>query len=88
MATRIEEVVPRTLAGADLTPRGRVSPSPTQWRDQIFYQLLPDRFSDGREDMRPLVDLNAPARVTAPAKAAWMRAGNRFVGGKIKGIQS
>ena len=48
--TRIEEQVPRTLAAANLSPRGRVFASPAQWRDQILYQLLPDRFSDGLDD--------------------------------------
>jgi len=38
--------------------RGRVFPSPEQWRDQIFYQGLPDQFSDGREAARPLFDHN------------------------------
>ena len=86
--TPIEPHVPQTLAAADLTPRGRVFPSPSQWRDQIFYQLLPDRFSDGQEDKRPLFDLNQPDRFRAPDKAAWMAAGNRFVGGTLKGAQS
>lgn len=86
--TSIETEAPRTLAEANLTPRGRVFPSPAHWRDQIFYQLLPDRFSDGREDTRPLFDHTQPDRFTAPDKAAWMAAGNRFVGGTLKGIQS
>jgi len=47
--TSIELEVPQKLTDASLTPRGRVFPSPGHWRDQIFYQLLPDRFSDGRE---------------------------------------
>jgi glycosidase len=63
-------------------------PNPSHWRDQIFYQLLPDRFSDGREDTRPLFDPNRPDRFTAPDKATWMTAGNRFLGGTLKGAQS
>jgi glycosidase len=86
--TPIELEVPHKLADASLTPRGRVFPSPSHWRDQIFYQLLPDRFSDGREDTRPQFDPNHPDQFTAPDKAAWMAAGNRFVGGKLKGAQS
>jgi hypothetical protein len=49
MTTLIEPEAPQTLAEADLRPRGRVFPSPAQWRDQVLYFLLPDRFSDGME---------------------------------------
>ena len=86
--TPIEEQAPRTLAAASLTPRGRVFPSPSHWRDQIFYQLLPDRFSDGGEATRPMFDYRHPEQFAAPDKAAWMAAGNRFVGGTLKGAQS
>jgi len=86
--TRIEDQVPRTLAGVSLAPRGRVFPSPAQWRDQILYQLLPDRFSDGLEAARPLFDRRSPGECQARDRAAWMRAGTQFVGGTINGIKS
>ena len=86
--TKIEDEAPRTLRTADLKPRGRVFPSPATWRDQLFYQLLPDRFSDGREATRPMFDPAQPEQFKAGDKAAWMAAGNRFVGGTLKGIQS
>jgi glycosidase len=86
--TKIEDWVPTTLAEASLNPRGRVFPSPSQWRDQIFYQILPDRFSDGKEDSRPMFDYHGLEQFKAKNKAAWMAAGNKFVGGTIKGIQS
>lgn len=86
--TKIEDTIPTTLAEASLKPRGRVFPSPGQWRDQVFYQILPDRFSDGREASRPMFDLNGPGQFKAEDKAAWMAAGNKFVGGTIKGIQT
>ncbi len=54
----------------------------------MLYQLLPDRFSDAREDMRPLFDPAQPSRCHAPDKAAWMHAGTRFVGGTLRGIRS
>ena len=88
MATIIETLNPRTLAEADLRPRGQVFPSPTNWRDQILYQLLPDRFSDGREEERPLFDRHHPEQFKAKNKAAWMAAGNQFNGGTIPGIAS
>ena len=88
MPTRIEQSAPRILAEADLTPRGPVHPSPIDWRDQILYQLLPDRFSDGREDQRPPFDPQRPSQYHTEDKAAWMQAGTRFTGGTIRGIQS
>jgi glycosidase len=88
MATIIEEAPARTLSEADLRPRGQVFPSPVNWRDQILYQLLPDRFSDGREAQRPLFDRNRPEQFNASHKPAWMAAGNKFNGGTLKGIES
>ncbi len=88
MATSIEEFPPKTLSEADLHPRGRVFPSPTRWNDQILYQLLPDRFSDGQESQRPLFDRNNPEQFRASHKAAWMAAGKKFNGGTLKGIES
>jgi glycosidase len=88
MATIIEEFSARTLSAADLHPRGRVFPSPVNWRDQILYQLLPDRFSDGRETQRPLFDRDHPEQFRASHKAAWVAAGNKFNGGTLKGIAS
>lgn len=88
MQTRIEAQVPTRLADLDLKPRGKVHPSPANWRDHFFYQLLPDRFSDGQETTRPLFDPMQPEQYRVKDKGAWMAAGNRFVGGTLKGIQS
>ena len=88
MATTIEEFSARSLAEADLRPRGRVFPSPFNWRDQILYQLLPDRFSDGQEMQRSMFDRANPEQHQASSKAAWMTAGNKFNGGTLKGIAS
>lgn len=88
MATIIEEFSPRSLAEADLRPRGRVFPSPVSWRDQLLYQLLPDRFSDGREMERPQFDRHHPDQCKASHKPSWMAAGNKFNGGTLKGIHS
>lgn len=86
--TTVEAECPRTLAGASRVPRGRVFPSPQRWKDQVLYQLLPDRFSDGKENERPLYDRNRPNEHKAHDKRRWMTAGNQFVGGNIKGISS
>ncbi len=38
---------PKSLAEVDLTPAGRVTPSPEHWEDRSFYFVMPDRFEDG-----------------------------------------
>jgi glycosidase len=82
----VERTAPTELVSASLQPRGPVHPSPADWRDQVLYFLLPDRFSDGKEARRPLFDRANPS--AAPDKAAWMNAGKNFQGGKLKGIAS
>ncbi|MBP2660658.1 MAG: alpha-amlyase [Firmicutes bacterium] len=47
---------------------------------------MPDRFSDGKEDHRPLFNLTNPTQYKHPDKGAWMNAGKFFQGGKINGI--
>jgi glycosidase len=86
--TAIEPSAPTSIAAADLRPRGAVFPSPLDWRDQTLYFLLPDRFSDGGEDGRPLFDRAAPDQFRAQDKRAWMEAGTRFQGGTLKGVRS
>ncbi|ACK73588.1 alpha amylase catalytic region [Gloeothece citriformis PCC 7424] len=86
--TQIEDIAPQQLSQADLKPRGRVYPSPVTWRDQILYQLLPDRFSDGKEDQRPLFDHNNPQQYKIKDQAGWMAQGTKFVGGTLKGVES
>ena len=41
-----------------LPRREKYHPSPSDWRDEVLYFLLPDRFSDGQENSRPLLDRN------------------------------
>ncbi|MEA1944157.1 MAG: alpha-amylase family glycosyl hydrolase [Euryarchaeota archaeon] len=87
MSVIIEQSAPVRLSDAVLKPRGRVHPSPSTWRDQVLYFLLPDRFSDGREAERPLFDRSDPERHRAD-KRRWMEGGKVFQGGTIRGIQS
>ncbi|MHC4556950.1 MAG: alpha-amylase family glycosyl hydrolase [Planctomycetota bacterium] len=71
-------------------------PSPVDWRDQVLYFLLVDRFSDGREDTRPLLDRRnlEAARPTLPNGQLWSwdnwakSGAQRWQGGTIKGVQS
>ena len=71
-------------------------PSPADWRDEVLYFLLVDRFSDGQEHSRPLLDRrnrNA-ARPKAPDGTDWRwdrwaeSGAHRWQGGTIKGVQS
>ena len=47
---------PPSVRAVDLPRRQQYFPSPADWRDEVLYFLLPDRFSDGREATRPLLD--------------------------------
>ena len=86
--TKLSENIPTRASDINLEPRGRVYPSPHFWREHIFYQILPDRFSDGHEAERPLFDYNNIQQHRVQDKRAWMNAGLGFTGGTIKGIQS
>jgi len=71
--------------------RQQYFPSPTDWRDEILYFLLPDRFSDGKENLRQLYD-NSDPNAFRPQGFSWSKwqesGGDRFQGGTIKGIIS
>lgn len=69
---------PASLSKLTYKPRSRVFPSPVDWRDQFFYQLLIDRFDDGQE--RPLFDASAPRQEGNAKQAGY------FQGGTIRGI--
>lgn len=86
--TPVENQGPTTIQDVDLEPRGRVFPSPAFWKDHVFYQILPDRFSDGREGERPMYDPADPDRFRAADRRAWMQAGMGFNGGTLQGIRS
>jgi glycosidase len=86
--TPVEPQFPKRISDADLVPRGRVFPSPEDWRDELLYFLLPDRFSDGNEGGRPKFDPHTPAAFRVADKKAWMAAGKGFQGGTLKGIRS
>src|SRR4029453_1649726 len=78
-------------------------PSPAAWEDEVLYFLMLDRFSDGRENgyrdnsgaivttgttapFQPADRGNATA--TAADRQHWVEAGNRFVGGTLRGLES
>jgi glycosidase len=77
--------------------------SPAAWEDEVLYFLMLDRFSDGRETgyrdnagalvttgttppFRPADRGNATS--TAADRQKWIEAGNKFVGGTLRGLES
>ena len=72
---------------------GGYAPSPADWRDEVLYFLLPDRFSDGQEDRRELLTQQRRAVLrTTPARPdidwrQWAASGARWQGGTIAGIR-
>lgn len=105
MAENIEQILsssaPRSVSEAlqNWPTRNSWHPSPDDWRDEVFYFLLPDRFSDGCEAGRPMLehDLATPAGVAAIRAVRgpgwnwdnWKRSGaTRYQGGTLQGIRS
>ncbi|MBD0277754.1 MAG: alpha-amylase [Flavisolibacter sp.] len=90
---------PETLSAVrdliDKARRDRVQyfPSPEDWRDEVLYFLLPDRFSDGGENTRPLLTRNEIKNLRAASNRSdinwkdWAASGLRWQGGTIKGTQ-
>src|SRR5262249_61913089 len=65
--------------------------TPADWRDETLYFLLPDRFSDGREATRPLLDRRNLTAARPPGFRfdRWAQSGGeRWQGGTINGIRS
>ena len=57
---------PDSVRSLVLPRRTSLFPSSADWRDEVIYFLLPDRFSDGGESDRPLINpkdrgVNRPA---------------------------
>ncbi|MCW5853415.1 MAG: alpha-amylase [Anaerolineae bacterium] len=94
--TMLGQPRPDRLADFNLPRRERYFPSPADWRDETLYFLLPDRFSDGQEDTRPLLD-PADRQAARPALPngetwrwdRWAESGkSRWQGGTLQGVQS
>ena len=82
---------PSRLDEVALPRRTARFPSPVDWRDEVLYFLLVDRFSDGREHTRPLLDRHDPA-AARPAEWRWDRwaesGADRWQGGTLEGVAS
>ena len=82
---------PSSVRAVDLPRRETFFPSPADWRDEVIYFLLPDRFSDGQENGRPRLDRSNPgtARPAGFRFDRWAQSGgDRYQGGTIAGITS
>lgn len=82
---------PASVRNVALPRRQAMYASAADWRDEIIYFLLPDRFSDGREAARPLLDPNnLPAfRPVGFRFDRWADGGGgRYQGGTIAGVTS
>jgi glycosidase len=83
----------RTLLDQARRERVTYFPSPVDWRDEILYFLLPDRFSDGQENSRLLLTRteiqNLRQTLSRPDMnwQDWAKSGLRWQGGTIKGIE-
>lgn len=93
----LEQKRPASIRRNVVLPRRQLyHPSPVDWRDEVLYFLLVDRFSDGGEATRPLLDrenLWAARPSPSPGKPwewqQWARSGSdRFQGGTLKGVRS
>ena len=82
----------RTLLGRAVTEAGYTQ-SPVDWRDEVLYFLLPDRFSDGRESSRPLLTRESIRSLRqAPSRPDinwhdWASSGRAWQGGTLAGIR-
>src|SRR5689334_7419417 len=82
---------PAAIRPVQLPRRTALYPSPSDWRDEVIYFLLPDRFSDGKESTRPMVDVanRAAARPQGFRWDNWAQSGgSRFQGGTLQGVAS
>ena len=94
--TQLGRSRPASVRDIDLPRRERYHPSPADWRDETLYFLLPDRFSDGQEQSRAMLDRNdlSNARPGLPNGEAWRwdrwaeSGAARWQGGTIRGIRS
>lgn len=93
----LQQALPRSVqSDVPLPRRQRYYPSPADWRDEVLYFLLADRFSDGQESNRPLLDRNNRAAARPRASDGqnwrwdrWAESGAfRWQGGTLKGVES
>jgi glycosidase len=70
---------PRKLSDVDFTPSGKVFPSPEDWRDQVIYFLLVDRFNDPDVKGKPFKEEPHEEQRDLEERKKWQ-------GGNLRGV--
>ena len=94
--TQLGQNRPASVRDINLPRRERYHPSPADWRDETLYFLLPDRFSDGQEQTRAMLDRGdlTSARPALPNGETWrwdrwaQSGAAAWQGGTLRGIRS
>ena len=94
--TMLNQNRPDRIGEVSLPRRESYHPSPADWRDEVLYFLLVDRFSDGQEAARPLLDRRNLAGARPPGSDGsswrwdrWAESGaHRWQGGTLAGVRS
>ena len=94
--TMLSRPAPQSLSQVRLPRHERFHPSPGDWRDEVLYFLLIDRFSDGQEASRPLLDRNRRSTFRPDGHDGqpwrwdrWAESGaHRWQGGTLRGVKS
>ena len=89
--------LPKSIRADVALPRRKpYHPSPADWRDEVLYFLLVDRFSDGQESNRPVLDRKNRGAARPQGRDGlswrwdrWAESGAfRWQGGTLKGVKS
>ena len=83
----------KSLSHLKFSPPQNIYPSPVDWRQEVIYFLLPDRFNDGKvesDNRTELADENDPPSEIWPRSwHDWAESGSgRWQGGTLKGLES
>jgi glycosidase len=79
---------PASVREFDL-PHTSFTPSPVDWRNEVLYFLLPDRFSNGQETQDNLLNRKSMDACRPKSWSDWATSGgDRWQGGTIAGIAS
>lgn len=88
---QLQQATPKSLKAIDLPRRAQYYASPVDWRNEVIYFLLVDRFSDGQESTRPLLNRSnlKAARTPNWRFDDWAASGaHHWQGGNLKGVVS
>jgi hypothetical protein len=69
---------PASVRAVQLPRRANFFPSPQDWRDEVIYFLLPDRFSDGNDAQRPLLNRTNLAGARPPGFRSSRKTDNEY----------